>query len=184
MSGWSTVRSNHLVALLLASVVTLGAWAVVVPPFEAPDEALFSQIVYDFSKGQKVWYRSLFLNMMSWLSSDEDLMARFCRGQADAFGVLLQRYEKELYGYLRRYLGDATLAEDVFQNTFLQVYKKCKQYEKGRPVIRTQGPTLSPAPGARRHKPQARAFRLWGNASATRRHGRGFGPRRARRAHS
>src|SRR5581483_5791180 len=41
---------------------------------------------------------------------------------------------RELYGYLRRYLGDGSLAEDVFQNTFLQVYLKSGQYEEGRPV--------------------------------------------------
>jgi RNA polymerase sigma-70 factor (ECF subfamily) len=66
--------------------------------------------------------------------SDEDLLSRFCRGQTDAFGVLLRRYERELYGYLRRYLGDSNLAEDVFQNTFLQVYVKSGQYQSGRPV--------------------------------------------------
>jgi RNA polymerase sigma-70 factor (ECF subfamily) len=66
--------------------------------------------------------------------SDEDLLAQFRKGQAEAFGVLVRRYERELYGYLRRYLGDATLAEDVFQNTFLQLYKKGHQYEAGRPV--------------------------------------------------
>jgi RNA polymerase sigma-70 factor, ECF subfamily len=66
--------------------------------------------------------------------SDEDLLARFCRGQSEAFGVLVRRYERELYGYLRRYLGDSDLAEDVFQNTFLQLYIKKGQYEIGRPV--------------------------------------------------
>ena len=66
--------------------------------------------------------------------SDEELLARFCRGQSEAFGVLLRRYERELYGYLRRYLGDSDLAEDVFQNTFLQLYIKKGQYETGRPV--------------------------------------------------
>ncbi len=67
-------------------------------------------------------------------SSDEDLLARFCRGQAACFGILLKRYERELYGYLRRYLGDSDLADDVFQNTFLQLYLKSSQYETGRPV--------------------------------------------------
>lgn len=67
-------------------------------------------------------------------SSDEDLLIRFCKGQKEAFGVLVRRYERELFGYLRRYLGDSTLAEDVFQNTFLQVYVKSGQYEPGRPV--------------------------------------------------
>ena len=66
--------------------------------------------------------------------SDEDLLGRFCRGETEAFGALVRRYERELYGYLRRYRGDATMAEDVFQNTFLQVYVKSGQYETGRPV--------------------------------------------------
>jgi RNA polymerase sigma-70 factor (ECF subfamily) len=66
--------------------------------------------------------------------SDEDLLLRFRRGQREAFGQLVRRYERELYGYLRRYLGDANLADDVFQNTFLQLYTKIGQYEPGRPV--------------------------------------------------
>jgi RNA polymerase sigma-70 factor (ECF subfamily) len=66
--------------------------------------------------------------------SDENLLLRFGKGQEEAFGVLVQRYERELYGYLRRYLGDGSLAEDVFQNTFLQLYLKSGQYEPGRPV--------------------------------------------------
>lgn len=66
--------------------------------------------------------------------SDEELLTRFRKGQREAFGVLVRRYERELYGYLRRYLGDSALADDVFQNTFLQVYLKIGQYEPGRPV--------------------------------------------------
>jgi RNA polymerase sigma-70 factor, ECF subfamily len=66
--------------------------------------------------------------------SDEDLLARFRKGESAAFGVLVRRYERELYGYLRRYLGDGDLADDVFQNTFLQLYTKIGQYEAGRPV--------------------------------------------------
>jgi len=66
--------------------------------------------------------------------SDEDLLARFTGGETEAFGVLLRRYQRELYGYLRRYLGDDSLAEDVFQNTFLQLYVKSDQYQPGRPV--------------------------------------------------
>jgi len=66
--------------------------------------------------------------------SDEELLARFQGGQREAFAYLVRRYENELFGYLRRYVGDATLAEDVFQNTFLQVYLKAGSYEAGRPV--------------------------------------------------
>src|ERR1700681_1979200 len=66
--------------------------------------------------------------------SDEELLALFRQGTQEAFGALVRRYEGELYGYLRRYLGDRDLADDVFQNTFLQLYTKIHQYEAGRPV--------------------------------------------------
>jgi RNA polymerase sigma-70 factor (ECF subfamily) len=66
--------------------------------------------------------------------SDEDLLARFRQGEKEAFAQLVARYERELYGYLRRYLADSNLADDVFQNTFLQLYLKIGQYEAGRPV--------------------------------------------------
>jgi len=66
--------------------------------------------------------------------SDEELMARFRAGETPAFAALVRRYERELYGYLRRYVGDGSLAEDVFQNTFLQLYVKSGQYEIGRRV--------------------------------------------------
>jgi RNA polymerase sigma-70 factor (ECF subfamily) len=67
-------------------------------------------------------------------ATDEVLLEALRDGQTDVFGTLVRRYERELYGYLRRYLNDDTLAEDVFQNTFLQVFVKRRQYEPGRPV--------------------------------------------------
>ena len=65
--------------------------------------------------------------------SDEDLLRR-CRagGDSAAFESLVHRYERELYSYLRRYLGSAEMAEDVFQATFLQVHLKKEQFEDGR----------------------------------------------------
>jgi RNA polymerase sigma-70 factor (ECF subfamily) len=66
--------------------------------------------------------------------TDESLLTRLREGERDVFGPLVRRYERELYGYLRRYLGDDDLADDVFQNTFLQVFLKIAQYEPGRPA--------------------------------------------------
>ncbi len=64
---------------------------------------------------------------------DEDLLLLYCRtGRRQAFNQLVKRYERELYNYLRRYLGDAEMAEDAFQATFLQVHLKCSQFEAGR----------------------------------------------------
>jgi RNA polymerase sigma-70 factor, ECF subfamily len=67
------------------------------------------------------------------VASDEELLARYVMGDdRQAFASLVGRYERELYSYLRRYLGDAEMAEDVFQATFLQVHLKCGQFEQGR----------------------------------------------------
>jgi RNA polymerase sigma-70 factor (ECF subfamily) len=67
--------------------------------------------------------------------SDEQLLLRYRdAGDQDAFAVLVRRYERELFNYLRRYLGDADHAEDVFQATFLQVHRRCHLFEQGRRV--------------------------------------------------
>jgi RNA polymerase sigma-70 factor (ECF subfamily) len=66
--------------------------------------------------------------------SDENLLARLREGERELFEPLVKRYERELFGYLRRYLGDDDLADDVFQNTFVQVFLKIRQYEPGRPA--------------------------------------------------
>src|SRR5256714_6095010 len=67
--------------------------------------------------------------------SDEELLLGYREsGDASLFSELVHRYESELYSYLRRYLGDAEMAEDAFQAAFLQVHLKCQQYEPGRAV--------------------------------------------------
>jgi len=66
---------------------------------------------------------------------DEELVAAYReRGDRAAFDELVHRYERELYSYLRRFLGNAAAAEDAFQATFLQVHLKCDQFEPGRKV--------------------------------------------------
>ena len=65
--------------------------------------------------------------------SDEWLLHAYCqRGDRQAFDTLVHRYERELYSYLLRYLGNAAAAEDVFQACFLQVHLRCSQFEHGR----------------------------------------------------
>lgn len=67
--------------------------------------------------------------------SDEELLLAYqSTGERGVFEDLVHRYEAELYNYLRNYLGDAQMAEDAFQATFLQVHLKCGQFEPGRKV--------------------------------------------------
>jgi RNA polymerase sigma-70 factor (ECF subfamily) len=60
-------------------------------------------------------------------------MDRYLAGENEAYGQLVRRYERELFNYLMRMLGDVNLAEDVFQNTFLTVHVKRHLFGVGRP---------------------------------------------------
>jgi len=65
--------------------------------------------------------------------TDEELIRQVrATEDAAAFETLVHRYEHELFSYLRRYLGSAEMAEDVFQATFLQVHLKRDNFEDGR----------------------------------------------------
>jgi RNA polymerase sigma-70 factor (ECF subfamily) len=67
--------------------------------------------------------------------TDEDLLMQYRHTEGrEYFDELVRRYERELYNYLRRYLGSTELAEDAFQSVFLQVHLKCDQFEAGRRV--------------------------------------------------
>lgn len=65
--------------------------------------------------------------------TDESLIAEYRQsGDRALYETLMRRYEREIYSYLRRYIGNAEMAEDAFQGTFLQVHLKCHQFDKNR----------------------------------------------------
>ncbi len=65
--------------------------------------------------------------------TDEQLLLSYREtGDREDFAELVRRYETELYNYLRRYLGDAELAEDAFQTAFLQVHLKSHMFDENR----------------------------------------------------
>lgn len=65
--------------------------------------------------------------------TDEQLLKRSRRDDdGAAFEALVHRHRHDLLAYLRRYLGDLQLAEDVLQATFLQVHLKRATFTPGR----------------------------------------------------
>jgi RNA polymerase sigma-70 factor (ECF subfamily) len=63
------------------------------------------------------------------VATDEQLLAAYLDGDASAFALLVHRYERDLFRFLRRFIGDAAAAEDVFQDAFLQVHQSAKKFD-------------------------------------------------------
>jgi RNA polymerase sigma-70 factor (ECF subfamily) len=65
--------------------------------------------------------------------SDQDLIRLYRAGREEAFAVLVHRYERELFFFLLRFVGDRAPAEDVFQDTCLQVHLSIESFDLQRP---------------------------------------------------
>src|ERR1700722_1190031 len=61
--------------------------------------------------------------------SDEDLMARFARGDADAFECLYRRHESRVFRYLHRNLRNETGANDLMQEVWFAVVRNAVSYQ-------------------------------------------------------
>ena len=61
--------------------------------------------------------------------TDEQLMAAFKRGVADAFTTLFVRYKQPLFGFFLRRVADPSQAEELTQETFLAVLRATSRYE-------------------------------------------------------
>jgi RNA polymerase sigma-70 factor, ECF subfamily len=61
--------------------------------------------------------------------TDEQLLSDYRKGDRAAFAALVGRYQRELYHFLVRFLGNRASAEDVFQETFLQVHQSAEQFD-------------------------------------------------------
>jgi len=65
-------------------------------------------------------------------ASDEQLLGRYCQGDIQAFTVLVDRYRQELFLFLTRTFNNRSLADDVFQETFLQVHLSAETFDTSR----------------------------------------------------
>jgi RNA polymerase sigma-70 factor, ECF subfamily len=54
--------------------------------------------------------------------SDSMLLQRHLDGDSEAFGALMRRHEQELIAFLTRFMGNRAMAEDAFQEAFLQLH--------------------------------------------------------------
>lgn len=60
--------------------------------------------------------------------TDEELLQGSLKGRSGDFRLLLERYEGELFNFLYHTTGDRQCAEDLFQETFLQVFTNLERF--------------------------------------------------------
>ncbi|MGB0773619.1 MAG: RNA polymerase sigma factor [Flavobacteriaceae bacterium] len=58
--------------------------------------------------------------------SDSTLITQFTSGNSQSFSILVDRYQKRVYGFIFSKVKDAELADDVFQDTFVKVIKNLR----------------------------------------------------------
>jgi RNA polymerase sigma-70 factor, ECF subfamily len=64
-------------------------------------------------------------------ASDEALLIALREGELAAFDELHRRWARRLYGYVLRHVGDAVIADDLFQDVFLTVLRD-RSYDPAR----------------------------------------------------
>jgi len=64
--------------------------------------------------------------------SDEELMERCRQGDPAALETLLGRYQNKLMAFIYSVCRDYQISEDIFQETFIRVYRKAKKFNPGR----------------------------------------------------
>lgn len=64
--------------------------------------------------------------------TDQRLLQEYLDGKAGSFELLVRRHTRELYQFVLRFTGDSVAAEDVVQETFLQVYSSAQTFDPHR----------------------------------------------------
>jgi len=66
--------------------------------------------------------------------TDAELLTSYSAGEEAAFREIVTRYKNPLYAFLRHFLNRRDLIEDVFQETFLQLFTSRDSFDTNRPL--------------------------------------------------
>ncbi|MAI67932.1 MAG: RNA polymerase sigma factor [Phycisphaerales bacterium] len=66
------------------------------------------------------------------IRTDEELLTAHIDGDSSAFPELMDRYKNDLLHFLIRFVGSRAAAEDVFQDTFLQIHISGETFDPSR----------------------------------------------------
>ena len=66
--------------------------------------------------------------------TDAELLQRYIQGDETAFREIVNRYKNSLYAFLKQFLNRPELVDDVFQETFLQLFTSRTSFDPSRPL--------------------------------------------------
>jgi RNA polymerase sigma-70 factor (ECF subfamily) len=66
--------------------------------------------------------------------TDAELLEHYMDGDEAAFQEIVARYKNSLYAFLKQFLNRTDLVEDVFQETFLQLFTSRASFDSSRPL--------------------------------------------------
>ena len=62
---------------------------------------------------------------------EQEIIRSIMRGNSDAYGALVQRYQKPVFNLMYRVTGSYEDAKDLAQETFIKAYEKLDQFRMG-----------------------------------------------------
>ena len=66
------------------------------------------------------------------MSQDREIVRQVVNGDADAFRLLVERYNRPVISMIRNIVNDYAAAEDIAQDVFLTAYKKLNTFDNAR----------------------------------------------------
>jgi len=70
-------------------------------------------------------------------TADQALLQRIANGDAEALGLLYERYGRQVFNTALRIVGDYGIAEEITQDTFLRLWQRAEQYSPDRASLVT-----------------------------------------------
>jgi len=62
------------------------------------------------------------------VDSDAAIVARILKGKTEEYEKIIDRYEKKIYGFILRVVGDIDAAQDIAQDTFIKAYQNLGKF--------------------------------------------------------
>ncbi len=71
------------------------------------------------------------------MTEDTKIIGRIIGGDIEAFGSLVQRYQRPIIAMVRNLIGDEHICEDIAQEVFFAAYKKLRTFDESQSKFST-----------------------------------------------